>query len=148
MNKFVAGLLVSYICLAAAAPSAMGTAYTWNQAAGGPWFFGSDWLPNTGPPTTGDTATFALGGAYNVSMSTTGDKADSVTVTGSVAHPTLQSVSTIMPGVLTVTTGVATFNVLNFGDVTIGSSTRPVNVTVGFNLGVDNGDVTIAAGST
>jgi hypothetical protein len=53
MNKLVAGLLVSCLCVASAAPSAMATAYTWNHAAGGSWQGSANWLPNTGPPVNG-----------------------------------------------------------------------------------------------
>jgi T5SS/PEP-CTERM-associated repeat protein len=132
----------------AAAPSAMGNAYIWNNAAGGSWQGSANWLPNTGPPTIGDSATFALSGAYNVTLLFgSGNKADSVTVTGS-ASPTFLPLSPTSPGVLTVTTGAADFNVQNGGHATIGLSSPTVNVTVGDQLNVDDGILTILRGSS
>src|SRR4051794_14674419 len=120
MNKLFSRLLVGCGCVIAATSSATGTDYTWNNAAGGSWQGSVNWLPNTGPPINGDTATFALSGNYNVQiLFGAGNKADSVTVTGS-ARPTFQCISTPGTGVLSVTTGVATFNVQNSGSATIG----------------------------
>jgi Dockerin type I domain len=126
---------------------AFGQAFTWGSAANGNWATAGNWTPAGGPPTAGDTATFNLAGTYTVNISSGGNAADAVTVSG--PDISFTGLNTFAPSPLLLTTGAADLTVNNGSNLFVGV-TRAVAVSVGDTVSVQGSNTTLGlqGGST
>jgi|GEM_PF-4063406 len=121
--------------------------YTWNAASGN-WNDSTKWLPNTGYPVAGDTATINNGGTCTQNSSSAINAAAITVSSGTLAQ---NNTAITVSGALTISGGTLTCSssAVNAGSLTVsaGSMTRSSGTTTVSGAFLQSGG-TISAGGT